>query len=87
MHYDYLAVTYGPLVFATPLIDGYKSSETLLMSRESLDRSVEVVPSQNAPELRLHSLGREPLTFTPYFCTGGRQDGAWRLTWMQVAWQ
>ena len=87
MHYDYLAVTYGPLVFATSLIDGYKSAETLLMGRESLDGSVEVVPSQWGPELRLHSLGREPLTFTPYFATGGRQDGAWRLTWMQASWR
>ena len=82
IHYDYLALTRGPLVFATTLIDGYKSAETLLMHRESLDQSVEVV----GPELRLRSQGREPLTFTPYFATGGRQDGAWRLTWMQVSW-
>ena len=34
----------------------------------------------------VQSQGREPLTFTPYFATGGRQDGAWRLTWMQVSW-
>ncbi len=72
-----------PLVFAATLIDGYKSAETLLTSRESLDQSVEVVSSQWGPELRLRSQGREPLTFTPYFATGGRQDGAWRLTWMQ----
>lgn len=86
MHYDYLALTYGPLVFATSLIDGYKSTETLLMSRESIDEAVEIVTSQWGPELRLRSQGREPLTFTPYFATGGRQDGAWRLTWMQVSW-
>ena len=29
MHYDYLAVTRGPLVYATGLIDGYKIEETL----------------------------------------------------------
>ncbi|HEY5760787.1 MAG TPA: hypothetical protein VIU34_33400, partial [Steroidobacter sp.] len=86
MHYDYLALTYGPLVFATTLIDGYKIAETLLMSGESLDQAVEVVSPQSGPELRLRSQGREPLTFTPYFATGGRQDGAWRLTWMQVSW-
>lgn len=86
MHYDYLALTHGPLVFATTLIDGYKSAETLLMRRESLDQAVEVVSAQLGAELRLCSQGREPLTFTPYFATGGRQDGAWRLTWMQVAW-
>jgi hypothetical protein len=53
------------------------------MSRDSLDQAVVVVGS----ELQLHSHGREPLTFTPYFATGGRQDGAWRLTWMQVSWK
>jgi DUF1680 family protein len=86
MHYDYLALTYGPLVFATTLIDGHKSTETLLMRRDSLEQSVEVVSSERGPELRLRSQGRDPLTFTPYFATGGRQDGAWRLTWMQVSW-
>jgi DUF1680 family protein len=86
MHYDYLALTHGPLVFATTLIDGYKSAETLLMRRESLEQAVEIVSVQLGAELRLHSQGREPLTFTPYFATGGRQDGAWRLTWMQIAW-
>lgn len=86
MHYDYLALTHGPLVFATTLIDGYKSAEMLLMRRESLDRAVEVVSSPSGLELRLRSKGREPLTFTPYFAIGERQDGAWRLTWMQVSW-
>jgi DUF1680 family protein len=86
MHYDYLALTHGPLVFATTLIDGYKSAETLLMRRDALDQAVEVASSQSGPQLRLRSQGREPLTFTPYFATGGRQDGAWRLTWMQVSW-
>ncbi|WP_198683018.1 glycoside hydrolase family 127 protein [Peristeroidobacter agariperforans] len=86
MHYDYLALTHGPLVFATTLIDEFKSAETLLMQRDSLEQAVEVVNAQSGPELRLHSQGRKPLTFTPYFATGGRQDGAWRLTWMQVSW-
>jgi DUF1680 family protein len=86
MHYDYLALTRGPLVFATTLIDGFKSTETLLMHRDALDHAIEVVSSTSGPELRLRSQGREPLTFTPYFSTGGRADGAWRLTWMQVSW-
>ena len=31
LHFDYLAVTRGPLVYATGLIDGYKIEETLRM--------------------------------------------------------
>jgi hypothetical protein len=86
MHYDYLAITRGPLVYATSLIDGYKSAETLLIS--NADRElIEEVPAPKAgaaPTLRLHASGRAPLVFEPYFAAGGRQDGAWRLTWMQV---
>jgi DUF1680 family protein len=86
MHYDYVALTRGPLVYATSLIDGYKSAETLLI-REAEGDLVDEMPAAEAgvgPALRLHATGREPLTFVPYFAAGGRQDGAWRLTWMQV---
>jgi hypothetical protein len=86
MRYDYLAITRGPLVYATSLIDGYKSTETLLI-RESQRELIEEVPAAEAggvPTLRLHASGRAPLTFVPYFAAGGRHDGAWRLTWMQV---
>lgn len=86
MHYDYLALTRGPLVFATSLIDGYKSSETLLMRSDAMEHAVEVTTSLSGPELRLRSEARDPLTFVPYFYAGGRHDGAWRLTWMQVTW-
>lgn len=86
MHYDYLAVTRGPLVYATSLIDGYKSAETLRI-RAGADDLIEEVPAVEAgaaPALRLHASDRAPLTFVPYFAAGGRHDGAWRLTWMQV---
>jgi DUF1680 family protein len=89
MRYDYLAITRGPLVYATSLIDGYKSAETLLI-RASESELIEEVPAADAgtaPALRLHASGRAPLTFVPYFEAGGRRDGAWRLTWMQVAGQ
>jgi DUF1680 family protein len=86
MRYDYLAITRGPLVYATTLIDGYKSAETLLIRKAESD-VIEEVPGAEAgaaPTLRLHASGREPLTFVPYYAAGGREDGAWRLTWMQV---
>jgi DUF1680 family protein len=86
MRYDYLAITRGPLVYATSLIDGYKSAETLLISKADgeLLEEVPAVEAGGAPELRLHASGRAPLAFMPYFAAGGRHDGAWRLTWMQV---
>lgn len=86
VHYDYVAITRGPLVYATTLIDGYKSAETLLIRRADSDL-IEEVPAAEpaaAPALRLHARGRAPLTFVPYYVAGGRHDGAWRLTWMQV---
>lgn len=87
MHYDYMAVTRGPLVYATSLIDGYKSAETLLIHGDDMESLIEEVPAVEpgtAPTLRLHASNRAPLTFVPYFTAGGRHEGAWRLTWMQV---
>jgi DUF1680 family protein len=86
MHYDYVAITRGPLVYATGLIDGYKREETLRLptppagALEQLDRS----EAGGAPSILLHAVGRAPLLFRPYFEAGGRRDGTWRLTWLQV---
>lgn len=87
LRHDYLALTYGPLVYATELIDGFKTEETI--------RPPDLPPAQwlalgeieekegVAIEMRLGY--RAPLRFTPYYRTGGRQDGAWRLTWLSLA--
>jgi DUF1680 family protein len=88
MHYDYAAITCGPLVYATGLIDGYKSAETLRLPRPDTAARLELVappPGSRGPALRLKLDDRESLTFLPYYETGGRCDGAWRLTWMQIA--
>lgn len=86
MRYDYVAVTRGPLVYATGLIDGFKMQETIRLP--PAERGfIEELPWQNAeapPTLRLHPRDRAPLDFTPYFLTGGRRDQAWRLTWLQL---
>lgn len=78
MRYDYLAVTRGPLVQATGLIDGYKLSESL-----RFDGEPEVEESDG--RLLLKPRGRAPISFEPWFSAGGRRDGAWRLTWMPLA--
>ena len=78
MRYDYLAITRGPLVQATGLIDGYKHSETL-----RFDGAPEMEERDGV--LFLKPLGRAPIPFEPWFSAGGRRDGIWRLTWMPLA--
>ena len=87
MHYEYLAVTRGPLVYASGLVDGYKTGETLRLSEAPVEQWLHVSPqnSDEGPSILLHSVGRTPLVLEPYYRTGGRVDGAWRLTWMSLA--
>jgi uncharacterized protein len=84
---DYLAITRGPLVYASDLIDGYKIEETL-----RFDTTPELCVAAEAAanlglgrEIELRPAGRAPLLFQPYYRAGGRRDAAWRLTWMTLA--
>lgn len=81
----YAALTRGPLVFATPLIDGFKTEETVRLPEAPLDQWVSEVPDSALPTLRMNLGYRPPLDFQPYFLAGGREDGAWRLTWLSTA--
>ena len=85
---DYLAITRGPLVYATDLIDGYKTDETIRLPpadpAEWLDE-LPLEPGAEGPTIRMRLAGRAPLDFVPYYRAGGRVDGAWRLTWLQIA--
>ncbi|MBS0479632.1 MAG: glycoside hydrolase family 127 protein [Proteobacteria bacterium] len=78
MRYDYLALTRGPLVYATGLIDGFKHAETVRFAGEP--RAV-----VEGETIRVEPEGRDPIVFEPYFRVGGRRDGAWRLTWLDLA--
>jgi DUF1680 family protein len=92
MHYDYLAITRGPLVFATSLIDDFKMEETIRLPDADGDDLLEMIdpspvsgdPAFEGPAIRLNLGYRSPLIFRPYYEAGGRENGAWRLTWMQV---
>ena len=87
LHFDYAAITRGPLVYATSLIDGFKMEETIRLPRDPA-ASLELVDApagSNAPAVRLNLSYRPPLIFVPYAEAGGREDGTWRLTWLQVA--
>jgi DUF1680 family protein len=88
MHFDYVAITRGPLVYATGLIDGYKIEETLRVPAPTDAAWLETLPAAGAaegPDVRLSPLGRPALVFSPYYRAGGRRDRTWRLTWLPLA--
>lgn len=86
MRYDYAAITRGPLVYATGLIDGFKREETMRIGDSNGTPLLEVIDTHGCevPAIRFNPADRPPLLFVPWYAAGGRTDGAWRLTWMQV---
>lgn len=88
LHHEYVAVTRGPLVYATSLIDGFKTEETIRLPdapRHEWLTTIAAMPGEEGPTLMLHALGRAPIPFVPYYRAGGRVDGAWRLTWLSLS--
>ena len=87
LRFDYLALTRGPLVYATGLIDGYKVDETIRLPDAPLDAwlRLQLAPADDVPRVEMLLPDRAPIVFEPYFRAGGRMDGAWRLTWMSLA--
>ena len=86
LRYEYLGITRGPLVYASGLIDGFKTEETLRLP--SAPEASWLLPARDEDGLPLVELRlgyRSPLVFAPYYRAGGRADGAWRLTWMSLA--
>ena len=81
----YVALTRGPLVYATGLIDGFKTQETVRLPTTPQTQWLQLLSDNPLPVVRLSPEGRAPLDFTPYFATGGRADGSWRLTWLSLA--
>ncbi len=86
MRYDYVALSRGRFAYATALVDGFRTSETLL-TEPTLGCRAEIAPSGDAPgyELDLPAKRRPALHLEPYYRTGGRQHGAWRLRWLGVS--
>lgn len=88
LRYEYLGLTRGPLAYATGLIDGYKTGETVRLPSAPSDRWLDVLPVQPGepgPGIRMKLEDRPDLLFWPYYRAGGREDGAWRLTWLSLA--
>ena len=80
---EYVALTRGPLVYATGLVDGYKRDETL--PEVPPPAAIAEVAGSVPPRLELPVPGRAPIAFEPYFLTGGRVDGSWRLAWLSLS--
>lgn len=86
LRFDYAAISRGPLVYATGLVDGFKTEETIRLPADGESRLTirEIPPGQDGPLIGLELGCRAPLEFLPYYEAGGRRDGAWRLTWLQL---
>lgn len=85
LHWAYVGLSYGPLVYATPLIDGYKTDETVQLPAGDPAQWLQVGedPGEGAP-ITMQLACRAPLVFEPYYRCGGREHGAWRLSWLSL---
>lgn len=84
MRRDYLALTRGPLVYALGATDGLE--ESLRLPPEGAEPVFETLEPPDGfygPAVRVR-IGERALTAMPYFEAGGREDGSWRQTWVQV---
>lgn len=86
MRHDYAGLTWGPLVLATGLVDGYKHEETIKLPRLSPEAVFTVEPGPGL-HVRLRRPGQGDIVWEPYYLAGGRSTGETRLTWLGVAWQ
>lgn len=84
LHQAYAAFALGPLVYATGLVDGYRTAETVRLPERDADVRLELLPGEPRT-LRLHLHERAPIDFAPYYGLGDRRDRSWRLTWLRLA--
>lgn len=85
LRHEYVAITRGPLVYATTLIDGFKTEESIRLPEALHELPVAPEAEDCAPAIEMRLGYRTPITFWPYYRAGGRSDGAWRLTWLSLA--
>jgi len=83
---EYVAVARGALAYATGLIDGYRTGETVLPPEPGDEWCVELpAEADGGVPVELRPARRAPIVFRPYYRVGGRADGAWRITWLECA--
>jgi DUF1680 family protein len=84
---DWYALRRGPLVYAlSNLIFGSEREEIIQLKDtdpESVFEQRPVSGSRAGVEYQMNVPGKEPLVFVPYYRTGDRKEGVWRITWLQ----
>ena len=87
LSHAFAAITRGPLVYATGLIDGFKTEESIRLLDGESSNNLQLMPSDSdaEPAIRLRLCDRPDLRFSPYYRAGSRRDGSWHLTWLTLA--
>lgn len=86
LRWEYVGLSLGPLVYATRLVDGYKTDETLRLPDAPPSQWLQVgEDGGEGPVVTMQLQYRAPLQFEPYYRCGGREDGSWRLSWLSLA--
>lgn len=84
---DWYALRRGPLVYAlSDLIFGSEREEIIKLKDidpESVFEQAAAPQNHNGIEYQMNILGKKPLAFVPYYRTGDRKEGIWRITWLQ----
>ena len=86
LRWEYVGLSYGPLVYATTLIDGFKTDETVRLPAADPAQWLQVGEDHGeGAAVTMQLQCRAPLVFEPYYRCGGREHGAWRLSWLSLA--
>ncbi len=78
LRFDYIAISRGPLSYATGLIDGFKRAETIRFDGPP-------ILTIEGERIRLSPAGRPPILFEPYYRIGADSNESWRITWLGLA--
>ena len=83
----WFAVTRGPLVYSANGLVGRKDRERALAlpgdKIESLISETSTPSGYDGPAYELKLNNDEKILFLPYYEADGREQGTWRLTWLQ----
>lgn len=86
LRWEYVGLSYGPLVYATTLIDGFKTDETVKLPEGDPSRWLQVGQDDGeGATVTMQLQSRAPLVFEPYYRCGGRVHDVWRLSWLSLA--
>lgn len=82
LRHDYVAVSWGPLAYATALAEGDSPSPDLPLSEALLEMQRDPAESPGAQITLALPGGTRRLT--PFWRVGERRDGSWHATWFRL---